>query len=366
MNNKIFVSIASWRDPFVINTIKSLIDNAYAPENLVFGVVFQGYPKDNWMLDGIYSLGAEVRLEKIDANIASPYLGAIRGKIMMSLMQDEKYFFQIDSHIKADKNWDISLIAELELATEHFGKVVLQTYSVPFSSWDQPFRIQGLSQRPSKTSSWIDSVIQFVDQSDVVIDPNNIDNSLLPLAIRGEYVTRNMDIQALEMFYDAKGIFSYAEYPNAVPIPDNLAMWVEQPTLMARLFTAGYSLVSTTRCYTNNFDYDGADLQPGYEIDKNVRHIRNNDPLWKNILKTINVAGYKVYMNTIMNNLIDHEAGLFSERSLEEYIDFIGYNPVTFEVKNTEILEHHKNYVDSNTLNNRINKVVERIFDEAN
>ena len=45
---KIFIQVASYRDPELINTIKSAIDNAKKPENLVFGVARQFHPEDKF------------------------------------------------------------------------------------------------------------------------------------------------------------------------------------------------------------------------------------------------------------------------------------------------------------------------------
>lgn len=42
----IFISIASYRDPELIRTIKSAIDNAANPEKLVFSIVVQDLPTD--------------------------------------------------------------------------------------------------------------------------------------------------------------------------------------------------------------------------------------------------------------------------------------------------------------------------------
>ena len=43
---KIFISIAAYRDPEIIPTIKDAIAKASCPENLTFGVVWQALPED--------------------------------------------------------------------------------------------------------------------------------------------------------------------------------------------------------------------------------------------------------------------------------------------------------------------------------
>ena len=42
----IFVSIASYRDPELVRTIKSAIDNASRPNEIYFGLVIQDFDKE--------------------------------------------------------------------------------------------------------------------------------------------------------------------------------------------------------------------------------------------------------------------------------------------------------------------------------
>ena len=45
---KIFISIASYRDPELLPTIKDLIANAKNPQNLVFSIAWQHSSEDVW------------------------------------------------------------------------------------------------------------------------------------------------------------------------------------------------------------------------------------------------------------------------------------------------------------------------------
>ncbi len=45
---KIFVQIASYRDPQLIPTIKSMLENAKKPKNLRFGIARQFNPEDGF------------------------------------------------------------------------------------------------------------------------------------------------------------------------------------------------------------------------------------------------------------------------------------------------------------------------------
>ncbi len=47
----IFIQIASYRDPELMNTLQSCLDNAEAPQNLRFGICHQFCEKDSFWQD---------------------------------------------------------------------------------------------------------------------------------------------------------------------------------------------------------------------------------------------------------------------------------------------------------------------------
>ena len=44
----IFVQIASYRDPDLLNTLKDILDKAKDPKNLRFGIAWQHTSEDEW------------------------------------------------------------------------------------------------------------------------------------------------------------------------------------------------------------------------------------------------------------------------------------------------------------------------------
>jgi hypothetical protein len=106
----IFVSIASYEDPFLIDTIKDAIDKANNPNNLFFGIALQ-YSKTNKPdLDFIN----KENLITLEIPVSRrPGLVRIR-HLLRKMVTFQEYFLQIDSHTKFDYNWDIKLIKDLE------------------------------------------------------------------------------------------------------------------------------------------------------------------------------------------------------------------------------------------------------------
>ena len=106
----IFISIASYRDPELIRTIKSAIDNAANPEKLVFSIVVQDLPTDIPDLSWIKNLRL-ITMHPREARGA----GYARS-IAMSQYSGEDYYLQIDSHTIFEKNWDQECIKQHDLA----------------------------------------------------------------------------------------------------------------------------------------------------------------------------------------------------------------------------------------------------------
>ena len=90
---KIFVQIASYRDPELVTTIEDMINKAKNPQNLTFGICWQYDSSEPiTMFDGI----EKFRISKHHYG-ESEGLGWAR-HITNTLYDDEEYTLQIDSH----------------------------------------------------------------------------------------------------------------------------------------------------------------------------------------------------------------------------------------------------------------------------
>lgn len=128
----IFISIASYRDRELPKTVKSLINNARYPENLHFGILDQA-EKNNW---------ANLNFVKSPINHKKMHMKDARGagyarKICMEMYDGQDYFFQIDSHMRFAKNWDVRMMTMLK---ESQGiakneKVILSQFPAPYQMW---------------------------------------------------------------------------------------------------------------------------------------------------------------------------------------------------------------------------------------
>lgn len=116
--DKIFVSIASYRDSELPKTVADLISNAEHPELLRIVVYEQNDPDDPSIFD-VYPEKencAKVLVLKDHFSLAKGPNWA-RAKIQKEY-KDEEYYLQIDSHMRCIKNWDTILKHMLELVPE--------------------------------------------------------------------------------------------------------------------------------------------------------------------------------------------------------------------------------------------------------
>lgn len=120
----IFVSIASYCDPELPYTIQNALDNASSVERLRIGVVEQ------------HTEEARLRFDEH----AAPYIRYLRvdpahsrgacwaRSVAMTLYEGEDWFFQIDSHMMFEKDWDKYFIEQWHECRKQSKKPLISSY----------------------------------------------------------------------------------------------------------------------------------------------------------------------------------------------------------------------------------------------
>lgn len=127
----IFISIASYRDPELIRTIKSALSNAANPDQLHFSVVLQEFDNHIPDLSWVPNLKLTTMHPK-DARGAG-YARAIA----MQAYDNQDYYLQIDSHTLFEKNWDLVCIDEHNKA-----KIIAKNDKIILSYFPPPFHVE--------------------------------------------------------------------------------------------------------------------------------------------------------------------------------------------------------------------------------
>ena len=107
-NDKIIVEIASYRDPELLNTINSAIIQADNPKRITFAVCLQSNDTD--VLKVLKQMN-NVRVKYMKEEDAR---GSCYARYLcQQLIEDEKYIYQVDSHMRFIKHWDTRMIEQL-------------------------------------------------------------------------------------------------------------------------------------------------------------------------------------------------------------------------------------------------------------
>ena len=119
--DKILIEIASYKDPELLNTVHSALIQADHPERVHFSICYQNDDKSD-----LYEL------EKIDhCKIANLNEADAKGScyaryLCQQMIDDEKYVYQIDSHMRFVKHWDTKMIEQL--LSFHDDKAIISFY----------------------------------------------------------------------------------------------------------------------------------------------------------------------------------------------------------------------------------------------
>jgi hypothetical protein len=223
-NNKIFVQIASYRDPELGPTIEDCLNKAKNPENLIFGICWQRDETEN--LDK-FKDNPNFRIADYHYS-QSEGLGWARA-ITNSLYKDEEYTLQIDSHHRFVDHWDEIVLEDFNQALEMSKKPVLTTYCTPFDPKKNPDEWEPI---PCLMSQY-----EFSDDKLLMSMPWYIQ----------DYKSRNKVIKARTIsghFYFASGNFV-----KEVPYDPDIYFggYTEETTLSLRAFTHGYDFFSPYR-----------------------------------------------------------------------------------------------------------------------
>ncbi|NOR68234.1 MAG: hypothetical protein GQ532_00800 [Methylomarinum sp.] len=129
---KIFVSIASYRDPECQWTVKNLFEKAKYPERIFVGICWQ-FIKD----EDSHCFEVDIRPEqvrKVEFSVIEAK-GASWAKVQaMTLWQGEDYILNIDSHMRFAQDWDEQMIDMLMMCPS--GQPVLSTYPAQYTPPD--------------------------------------------------------------------------------------------------------------------------------------------------------------------------------------------------------------------------------------
>lgn len=220
-NKKIFIQIASYRDPQLIPTLNDCIEKAKYPENLVFSISWQHSTEDEWDTLGVYK--DDPRFKIIDINYKESKGACWARNMLQQNYTDEEYTLQLDSHHRFIENWDEELINMYEgLRAKGHEKPLLTSYISSFDPDNDP--------NGRITVPWKMNFDRFIPEGAIFFLPASID----------DHKTLTEPIPA--RFYSAHFAFTCGQFVKEVPHDPEYYFHGEEISIAVRAYTWGYDL----------------------------------------------------------------------------------------------------------------------------
>src|SRR5262249_37346430 len=212
----IFVSIASYTDPELPRTLRDCVDNARWPDDLRFGICWQGAPAVPVSLD---AFRADRRFLLDDCSIAQSEGGTWARSRAQRLWSGEEFTLQIDSHTKFEPRWDERVIAMLEALP---GRKPLLTVNSPLFWWDDEGHLHRDTARgvpTTRVTHWA---------------------AAMGWAPWFDFGPPYRDLPGRNRFISGNFVFTLGRWNEDVPQDPDHYYWGEEFSLTVRSFTSGY------------------------------------------------------------------------------------------------------------------------------
>lgn len=217
----ILVHLPAYREPELIPTIKSALENAKNPERIHFGICRQYHPEDGFDNLDEYRDDPRFKIKDIHYEEAKG-LAYARGVINDELLTDEDFVCQLDSHHRFAKNWDKTLIDWYHELKDEGHNPLICGYLPYYNPFNDP--------KDRVKEPWLSEAASFYPFGTIFIRPT---------AVTGGW-------KHLEKPYPARFLSGHFAFgPNK---------WAKDVKHDPNIFFAGEELNLTIRSFTHGYD----------------------------------------------------------------------------------------------------------------
>jgi hypothetical protein len=321
MDSKIFIQVASYRDPQLIPTINSIIENAKYPENLVFGIARQFNEGDGF--DDLSQFGDDERFRVLNIPYEEAQGVCWARHLVQQLYKDEEYTMQIDSHMRFEPNWDEEFILMIkQLQEKGHSKPLLTGY---VSSFDPDIYPKGRTQEP-----WRMSFDRFIPEGTIFFLPESIPN------------WKNLTVPVPARFYSAHFCFTLGQFSKEVQHNPEMYFHGEEMSITVRAYTHGYDLFHPHKVLVYH-EYTRKGRTKHWDDHRDWGQSNNNSHSIYRKLFGMDGTPQEGHDGPFgfgsVRTVRDYEkyAGiLFEQRAVQEYTLKKGYPPNPYEYENEE------------------------------
>ena len=317
---KIFIQIASYRDPQLIPTIKSALENAKKPENLVFGIARQFHPDDKF--DDLSEYSNDERFRILDIPYEESKGACWARNQIQQLYNKEQYTLQIDSHMRFAPNWDVEMIKMVkDLQKKGYKKPLLTGYVSSFDPDNDPaLRVQ---------EPWRMAFDRFIPEGAVFF---------LPETIPG---WQNLTEPVTARFYSAHFCFTLGKFAKEVQHDPEFYFHGEEISIAARAYTHGYDLFHPHKVliwheYTRKGRTKQWDDDKEWFNKNNYSHKKNRSLFGMDDEENMNHGKYGFGKVRSLRDYEKYSGLLFSKRAVQQYTLDKGYPPNPYNHQSEE------------------------------
>ena len=308
---KIFIQVASYRDPQLIPTIKSALENAKRPENLVFGIARQYHPDDSF--DNLDEYQNDERFRIIDIPYTESKGACWARNQIQQVYGKETYTLQIDSHMRFAQNWDDEMIKMIkQLQKKGYKKPLLTGYVSSFDPDNDPnLRVN---------EPWRMAFDRFIPEGAVFF---------LPETIPG---WQNLTEPVTARFYSAHFCFTLGKFAKEVQHDPEFYFHGEEISIAARAYTHGYDLFHPHKVliwheYTRKGRTKQWDDDKQWVDKNNFAHKKNRSLFGMDGEENMNHGKYGFGKVRSLRDYEKYSGLLFSKRAVQQYTLDKGYPP---------------------------------------
>ena len=317
---KIFIQVASYRDPQLIPTIKSALENAKRPENLVFGIARQYHPDDSF--DNLDEYRNDERFRILDIPYTDSKGACWARNQIQRLYQKESYTLQIDSHMRFAQDWDDEMIKMIkQLQKKGYKKPLLTGYVSSFDPDNDP------SLRVNEP--WRMAFDRFIPEGAVFF---------LPETIPG---WQNLTEPVTARFYSAHFCFTLGKFAKEVQHDPEFYFHGEEISIAARAYTHGYDLFHPHKVliwheYTRKGRTKQWDDDKQWVDKNNFAHKKNRSLFGMDGEENMNHGKYGFGKVRSLRDYEKYSGLLFSKRAVQQYTLDKGYPPNPYNFNSEE------------------------------
>jgi len=217
----IMLHLPGYRDPELVPTIKSALENAKYPKRVHFGICRQYHPDDTFDNVDEYRNDPRFKIKDVLYTEAQglPWARAI---INEELLTDEDYILQLDSHHRFAKDWDETLIRMHNQREKQGYKPILAAYLPLYTPFNDP---AGRTMEP-----WQQHFVCFYPHGTIFIRPGLLTG------------WQDMTEPPPSRFLSGHFCFARAEWAKEIKHDPDIYFSGEEINLTVRSFTAGYDM----------------------------------------------------------------------------------------------------------------------------